>query len=126
VYTKSLNYKEQVMSRRTNKQNRTMSSPQQTTVNVDLSSADDITCDSCGNYTFLPVMLMKRLSAILSPTGQEAIIPMQVSPTGQEAIIPMQVFSCNACGWINKEFLPMKESEGEETNDGESSSTLIV
>jgi hypothetical protein len=91
------------MSRRTNKQNRAMSSPQQTTVNVDLSSADDITCDSCGNYTFLPVMLMKRLSAILSPTGQE-----------------------NACGWINKEFLPMKESEGEETNDGESSSTLIV
>jgi len=101
------------MSRRTNKQNRTMGSPQQTTVNVDLSSADDITCDSCGNYTFLPVMLMKRLSAIMSPTGQEAIIPMQV-------------FSCNACGWINKEFLPMKEPEGEETNDGESSSTLIV
>ena len=101
------------MSRRTNKMNRAMSSPQQTTVNVDLSSADDITCDSCGNYTFLPVMLMKRLSAILSPTGQEAIIPMQV-------------FSCNACGWINKEFLPTKEPKGEETNDAESSSTLTV
>jgi len=85
---------------------------QPTSVSIDLSSADDVVCDSCGNYTFVPVMLMKRLSAILSPTGQEAIIPMQV-------------FSCNACGWINKEFLPTKE-QGEEPTDEQETGKIIV
>jgi len=98
------------MSRRTNKMNREMGGP--TTVNVDLSTADDVVCDNCGNYTFLPVMMMKRLSAIISPTGQEAIIPMQV-------------FSCNACGWINKEFLPTREPVEEPKND-EPTSKIIV
>ena len=27
-----------------------------------------------------------------------------ISPTGQEAIIPVGVFACEACGNINKEF----------------------
>ncbi len=79
-----------------------MDSPQSTTVNVDLSNASDVTCDNCGNYTFVPVMMMKRLSAILSPTGQEAVIPIQS-------------FACNACGWINKEFLPTGQDEEADT-----------
>jgi hypothetical protein len=107
------------MSRRTNKQNRMMGgpdmgmgNPQPTTVNVDLSAADDVVCDNCGNYTFVPVMMMKRLSAILSPTGQEAVIPIQS-------------FACNACGWINAEFLPTQESR-KETQNEQSASTIIV
>ena len=86
---------------------------QPTQINVDLSTADDITCDSCGNYTFLPVMLMKRLSAIISPTGEEAIVPVQV-------------FSCNACGWLNKEFLPSGEEQEEPSNDKETNSILSL
>lgn len=63
-------------------------------MNFDLSQAQDVVCASCGNYTFEEVVLMKRLSAIVSPTGKEAVVPI---PT----------FACNACGFINKEFLPV-------------------
>lgn len=99
------------MSRRANKQNRAMSGmptgPDPTTVNVDLSIASDVVCDNCGNYTFVQVMMMKRLSALLSPTGQEAIIPIQT-------------FACNACGWLNKEFLPTKDNDEEEAERSDS------
>ena len=63
-------------------------------LNVDLSKADDVTCERCGNYTFEEVTLMKRMSALISPTGKEAIVPI---PT----------FACNACGHINRGFLPV-------------------
>jgi predicted nucleic acid-binding Zn ribbon protein len=68
--------------------------PQQPKVNVDLSDAEDVTCERCNNYTFEEVMLMKKISALVSPTGKEAIVPI---PT----------FACNACGHINKGFLPV-------------------
>ena len=74
---------------------------QQTPVNLDLTNAQDVVCDNCGNYTFTEVVLMKRISALVSPTGKEAIVPI---PT----------FSCNACGFINKQFLPVKISDSEE------------
>lgn len=63
-------------------------------MNIDLSKADDVVCERCGNYTFNEVMLMKRMSALISPTGKDAIVPI---PT----------FACNACGHINKQFLPV-------------------
>lgn len=63
---------------------------------IDLTHATDVVCANpeCGNYTFQEVVLMKRISAI-------------VSPTGRDAIVPIPVFACNACGFINKEFLPV-------------------
>jgi uncharacterized Zn finger protein len=67
-------------------------------INIDLSQADDITCENCGNYTFQEVSLMKRLSALISPTGKEAIVPI---PT----------FACNACGFINRRFLPVQMAD---------------
>ena len=70
-----------------------MKNPPTQQINVDLSQAQDIVCENCSNYTFNEVVLMKRLSALLSPTGKDAIIPI---PT----------FACNACGFINKQFLP--------------------
>lgn len=77
-------------------------SKQQPPVNIDLSNAQDVVCENCGNYTFNEVVLMKRISALVSPTGKEAIVPI---PT----------FSCNACGFINKQFLPTKPSEAPES-----------
>lgn len=70
------------------------------TLNVDITKADDVTCNKCGNYTFQQAVLMKKLSALLSPTGQEAMVPIPI-------------FSCNACGYINPEFLPaaMRQEE---------------
>jgi uncharacterized Zn finger protein len=75
---------------------------QQAPVNLDLTNAQDVVCDNCGNYTFNEVVLMKRISAIVSPTGKEAIVPI---PT----------FACNACGFINKQFLPVKMTDEQET-----------
>ena len=61
--------------------------------NVDISQTEAEVCESCGNNTFVQVYQMRKLSALLSPTGQEAMIPIQV-------------FACAKCGHINKGFLP--------------------
>lgn len=59
----------------------------------DLSLADDIKCEQCGSLTFQEVLLMKKVSALLSPNGKEGIVPI---PT----------FSCVACGYVNEMFRP--------------------
>ena len=61
-------------------------------VKVDLSKADTIKCDDCGNYLFITANVIKRISPILSPTGQEALVPVQV-------------YSCGNCGKVPKIFL---------------------
>ncbi len=58
---------------------------QQQKINIDISKADDIACEKCENLYFTPVVMVKRLSALLSPTGQEIKIPVQV----------LQCTSCN-------------------------------
>ena len=62
-------------------------------LNVDFSQTTEECCESCGNNTFIQVYQMRKLSALLSPTGQETMIPIQV-------------FACHSCGHINKGFLP--------------------
>ena len=51
--------------------------PQQAQVKVDLREADTIKCEHCGNYLFIKSTVLKRLSALVSPTGEEAIIPIK-------------------------------------------------
>jgi uncharacterized Zn finger protein len=70
--------------------------PQQ--VSVDINQATDIACSNCGNKFFHEVTFFKKLSALLSPTGQEAIIPI---PT----------YACLECGNINDEFMPTKKQQ---------------
>tara|TARA_Y100000592_G_scaffold63458_1_gene98915 strand:+ start:786 stop:1019 length:234 start_codon:yes stop_codon:yes gene_type:complete len=67
--------------------------PLQSQVNVDISQADDAKCDKCEHDVFVPVFLIKKVSAIMSPNGQDIIAPVQV-------------FGCNKCGHVNKEFMP--------------------
>ena len=55
--------------------------PQQE-VQVDLTKADTIKCDDCGNYLFIQANVIKRISPIMSPTGQEALVPVQVYSCG--------------------------------------------
>jgi len=74
-----------------------MNNPQQQQMQVDISQTTEEVCESCENDTFTQVYKIRKLSALLSPTGQ---------PT----MIPMQVFTCAKCGHINSAFLP-KESE---------------
>ena len=63
---------------------------------IDLSKAETIVCENCGNASFIQAFLLKKVSAL-------------VSPTGKEAIVPMQVFSCGNCGTIPKNMTEMGE-----------------
>ena len=74
-----------------------MKNMNQQQINIDLSQTTEEVCEKCGNNTFVQVYQMRKLSALLSPTGQETMIPIQV-------------FACAKCGHINKGFLP-KEDE---------------
>ena len=67
-------------------------------MNLDLNQASDIECANCGNKFFHEVTFFKKISALLSPTGQEGIIPI---PT----------YACLECGNINEEFLPSKKQQ---------------
>ena len=59
-------------------------------VQVDLTDAETMTCMKCDNKIFIQGYVIKKISAIISPTGQEVIAPVQV-------------FNCGNCG----ELLPL-------------------
>jgi len=59
---------------------------------IDISKTDTIVCEECGNASFIQAFFLKKVSAL-------------VSPTGKEAIVPIQVFSCGNCGAIPKNMM---------------------
>jgi DNA-directed RNA polymerase subunit RPC12/RpoP len=61
-------------------------------VKVDLTQAETMKCEYCENYLFISSTIIKRLSAI-------------VSPTGEETLIPIDVYSCGNCGRVPKSML---------------------
>ena len=65
-------------------------------VKVDLKDAETMTCQQCDNKIFIQGYVVKKLSAIISPTGQEVIAPIQV-------------FNCGSCG----ELLPLGDEVDE-------------
>jgi len=58
---------------------------------IDISKTSAINCDKCENQTFKQSLLLRKLSAL-------------VSPNGQETLVPVQVFACESCGHVNSEF----------------------
>ena len=64
---------------------------------IDINDTETITCEDCNNATFIPAFFLRRISPI-------------VSPTGQEAMVPIQVYSCGDCGKVPDKLMP--------TNDG--------
>ena len=60
---------------------------------IDFSMAETYTCEECGNDRFIVNYIIKKFSAL-------------VSPTGNEMLTPIQVFACSKCGHINSDFLP--------------------
>ena len=70
-----------------------MENNQQPQMNIDFSQTTAEVCEKCENDTFQQVYRMRKLSALLSPAGQETMIPVQV-------------FACAKCGHINKGFQP--------------------
>ena len=65
-------------------------------VNIDMSKTVEECCEKCGNNTFKQIYHMRKLSALLSPIGQETMIPIQV-------------FACVKCNHVNKGFQPKEE-----------------
>ena len=75
-------------------------------VKVDLSQAETMKCEHCENYLFISSTIIKRLSAILSPSGEETLIPIDV-------------YSCGNCGRVPKTMLEgsgIEETPTEEDN----------
>ena len=73
-----------------------MNNPQQPQMNIDFSQTTAEVCEKCENDIFVQAYKMRKLSALLSPTGTEAMIPVQV-------------FACAKCGHINKGFQPKED-----------------
>ena len=73
-----------------------MNNPQQPQMNVDFNQTTAEICEECENDTFTQVYRMRKLSALLSPAGQESMIPIQV-------------FACAKCDHINKGFQPKED-----------------
>ena len=62
---------------------------------VDVSQTTSVQCEKCENSTFKQTLLIRKMSAL-------------VSPNGQEQIIPIGVFACEKCGHVNSEFENME------------------
>ena len=52
---------------------------------IDIENGETMKCEKCGNSIFIQGYVIKKISAL-------------VSPTGQEVIAPIQVFNCGNCG----------------------------
>ena len=59
----------------------------------DLANAKDVKCEKCEHTLFLPVAIIKQISALLSPTGKVINVPIQT-------------FACAKCSHLNEEFKP--------------------
>ena len=59
---------------------------------IDIGDTETIICEECGNASFIQSFFLKRISPL-------------VSPTGKEAIVPIQVFACGNCGSIPKNMM---------------------
>jgi len=70
---------------------------QQQNFNIDITQTTPIVCDECSCEHFIQVTLMRKLSPMLSPTGQPALIPIPV-------------YACHKCGHVNEEFQPKDDA----------------
>jgi len=59
---------------------------------IDIEKAETMKCEECDSSLFTIAYLIKKISAIMSPIGQESLAPIQV-------------YTCKNCGEIPKIFL---------------------
>jgi hypothetical protein len=62
-------------------------------ININPNDLEDVVCNKCECQTFEQIFLFKKISAVLSPTGKQTLIPLQT-------------YRCTKCGNMNDEFLP--------------------
>lgn len=69
---------------------RQSASPEQ---GIDITQTSSTVCEACGKEAFQQAFILRKISALLSPTGKEGFVPVQV-------------FACISCGNVNNDFLP--------------------
>jgi hypothetical protein len=62
-------------------------------INISLDQTTAVVCENCGSSSFQEAFHLRKVSALL--TG-----------TGQPGIYPIPVFICTNCSHVNDEFLP--------------------
>jgi ribosomal protein L33 len=68
--------------------------PTQQQMSADLLKiSEDVLCEECESRFFTQVCCVKKISALLAPSGVETRIPVYT-------------LQCTSCGHINKDFLP--------------------
>lgn len=75
-------------------------------LNVTLDQTLPVSCEQCGNVFFEEAMHIRKVSGLL--TG-----------TGQTSYMPVPVFACTKCKHVNGEFLPkeIKDLSNESATD---------
>lgn len=67
-----------------------MSKQPQAQLNIDPAKLPTMRCIRCGNFTFNASFVIKKISALISPSGKETAAPIQVFTCTQCAtILPM-------------------------------------
>ena len=59
---------------------------------IDITDADDVGCKECNGVYFTQLVRIKKVSAIMSPTGQDVVFPVQI-------------VKCDRCGAIDESVL---------------------
>ena len=62
---------------------------------LDYSQTKGVKCEKCECEVFQPAFLLRKVSAL-------------VSPTGKETLVPVHLFACLACGHVNKDMYPIE------------------
>tara|TARA_Y100000593_G_scaffold54640_1_gene102158 strand:- start:85 stop:348 length:264 start_codon:yes stop_codon:yes gene_type:complete len=83
-----------------------MSNNPQQMMNVDISQTTEIFCGKCKNPIFVKALRLRKLSALMSPNGQEAVIPMET-------------LVCGSCGkeWNEEQENQPEKNDGNKNND---------
>ena len=63
-----------------------------------IKDASDLKCDACSNLNFIQVTRLKKISGL-------------VTGTGKDSLIPLQVYACSDCGHVNDMFLSRIEDK---------------
>lgn len=60
-------------------------------LNLNPNDLENVKCDNCDSEQFISAYYIKKISAL-------------VSPNGREAFVPLQTFACSLCGHVNERF----------------------
>lgn len=58
---------------------------------INSNNSEDVLCEGCGGGHFEQAFIIKKISALISPTGNETFVPIQL-------------FRCSECKHVNKDF----------------------